>query len=178
MNLKITILILITLFSLNTNAQWNKVKSTTIAFKIKNAGLNVNGSFGKANVQISIDEKNPTNSTFSGVVEVNSVKTGIKLRDTHLKEKEDFFNAAKFPTISMKSSKVAVKSPGIYTVTWILTMKGVARQFTSDVTAKENGDVLLLSTSFTVNRNDWNVGGNSMTMGDNVTIKLNSSVSK
>lgn len=178
MKLKIITLLAITLFSLHSEAQWNKVKSTTIAFKIKNAGFNVNGSFGKANVQINIDEKNPSNSTFSGVVEANSVKTGINLRDTHLKEKEDFFNVAKFPTLNMKSTKVVVKSAGIYTVTWILTMKGVARQFTSDVTTKENGDVLLLSTSFTVNRNDWNVGGNSMTMGDNVTINLSASVSK
>jgi polyisoprenoid-binding protein YceI len=178
MNLKIIILFAITILSLNADAQWNKVKSTTIAFKIKNAGLNVNGSFGKANVQINIDVNTPVNSTFSGVVEANSVKTGINLRDNHLIDKEDFFNVAKYPTMNMKSVKVIVKSAGIYTVTWNLTMKGVARQFTSDVTTKQNGDVLLLSTSFTVNRNDWNIGGNSMTMGDNVTINLNSSVSK
>jgi polyisoprenoid-binding protein YceI len=167
-----------TFFSLHLVAQWNKVTVNKIAFKIKNAGINVNGSFGKANIQINVDEKNPSNSTFLGVVEASSIKTGINLRDNHLKDKEEFFNIASYPTLTMKSTKVVLKSAGVYTVTWILTMKNVARQFTSDVTTKESGNVLLLSTSFTINRNDWNIGGNSMTMGDQVTIQLNSSVTK
>jgi polyisoprenoid-binding protein YceI len=175
---KLSILLLVSLLSMNAVAQWNKVKSSTIAFKIKNAGLNVNGSFGNATVQINIDESNPSNSFFNGVVQANSVKTGINLRDNHLKDKEEFFNVSKFPTLAMKSIKVVPKTPEIYTVTWILTMKGVSRQFTSDVTVKKSQETLLLSCSVVVNRNDWNVGGRSLTMGDNVTILLSATVSK
>lgn len=159
-------------------AQWKNVKSTTISFKIKNAGIKVDGSFKKATISIVVDETKPENSNFMGVVDANSISTGIKLRDTHLKEKEDFFNTEKFPTLSMKSVSVTKKRPDLYTVVWDLSMKGKTRRFSSDVLAIIVDNTLLLTTEFVINRNDWNIGGNSYTIGDQVTVKIKSTLSK
>jgi polyisoprenoid-binding protein YceI len=125
-----------------------------------------------------IDENDPAKSSFFGTIEANSINTGLNLRDKHLKEKEEFFNTSKFPSLTMKSVTVVQKSPGIYTVTWDLTMKGVARRFNSEVTTKIEGGNLMVSTQFKINRNDWNLGGSSMTMGDAVTVKINSILTK
>ncbi len=162
----------------NVSAQWKNVKSTTISFKIKNAGIKVDGSFKKATISIVVDDTKPENSSFMGIVDAKSISTGIKLRDTHLKEKEDFFNTEKFPSLTMKSVSVSQKKPDVYIVVWDLTMKGVARRFSSEVITKIVDNSLLLSTDFVINRNDWNVGGSSITMGDNVTVKLKSTLSK
>jgi polyisoprenoid-binding protein YceI len=175
---KIILLVLFLSIGMTIQAQWNKVKSTSVTFKIKNAGIGVDGKFVKMNTQITIDESNPSKSSFLGTIEANSINTGINLRDNHLKDKEEFFNTSKYPTMTMKSVNVVQKSAGIYTVTWDLTMKGVARRFSSEVITKIEGGNLIASTQFKINRNDWNLGGNSMTMGDAVTVKINSILTK
>ena len=106
MTSKLISLILLLGMNLYTYAQWNKVQNSSINFKIKNAGIWVNGSFTNATVEVNINEANPTQSTFSGIVESKSIQTGIKLRDNHLRDKDDFFNVEKFPTLSMKSVRV------------------------------------------------------------------------
>ena len=161
-----------------SNAQWSQIKNASITFKIKNAGIGVNGSFEKSSLQVYVDDSNPNLSHFSGTVESQSIQTGIKLRDNHLRDKEEFFNVKKFPSIVMKSVGVQLKSKGIYTVKWALTIKGITRQFSTDVLSLLDGNLLKLSTSFTINRNEWGVGGNSLTMGDNVTIKLSTTLTK
>ncbi len=162
----------------SANAQWKNIKSSAITFKIKNAGIGVDGSFKKASIQVNVDEANPSSSFFSGIVEAGSIETGINLRNNHLKEKEEFFNIAKYPTLAMKSVSVVLKSPGVYTVTWDLTMKGITRKFTSQVNAVQEGSILHLATEFRINRKEWNVGGNSITMADMVTVKLRADISK
>lgn len=174
--------VLIVFFVLGMNvlcsAQWNKVKSTSISFKIKNAGISVDGNFKTATIKVNVDEANPAKSSFSGVVEAKSINTDNNLRDSHLRDKEEFFNVSKYPSLSMKSVSVTKKSAGVYTVVWDMTIKGVTRRFSSDVLTKAEGDLLLISTEFKVNRRDWNVGENSMIMSDNVSIKLKSTLSK
>lgn len=106
------------------------------------------------------------------------INTGINLRDTHLKEKSDFFDVDKYPTIIMKSINVSQKTKGVYDVTWDLTIKDITRRFHSDVFAKVVNNLLILNTEVKINRNDWKVGGNSLTMNDIVTVKLSASLSK
>ena len=89
------------------NAQtWNKSSNSSIKFKIKNAGITVNGKFNTIDVNASYNSANPAASVFSGTATVSSVSTGISLRDDHIKDKEEFFNVKKYPTITMKSTKV------------------------------------------------------------------------
>jgi polyisoprenoid-binding protein YceI len=159
-----------------TIAQWNQVQKSSITFKIKNAGIWAKGSFSLASVKVNIDEANPTQSAFSGIVESKSIQTGIKLRDNHLRDKESFFDVGKYPTLSMKSVSVSINNPGVYTVKWSLTIKGITRRFSSEVQTLREGNELTIFTLFTINRNDWNIGGQSFTLGDFVSIKLSTSV--
>lgn len=178
MKISFLALVMLLLTTLSTQAQWNKVKTFAITFKIKNAGLWVNGNFATAKVQVNVDENNPSQSLFSGVVEAKSISTGIKLRDNHLRDKDEFFDVDNFPTLTMKSVSVTKKSDGIYDVKWSLTIKGITKLFSSQVIAKTDGNTLKISSIFTINRNDWKLGGSSFTMGDNVTINLTSTVTK
>jgi polyisoprenoid-binding protein YceI len=166
------------LFHIQAFAQWNKILNSSITFKIKNAGIWVKGSFTKSSIQVRFDEANPAQSSFIGQIESNSIQTGIKLRDNHLRDKEEFFNVKIYPSLTMKSVLISRKSPGIYTVKWSLTMKGITKLFSSDVQTIQEGNALKFYTTFTLNRNDWNIGGSSFTMGDNVTITLSTTVQK
>lgn len=174
----ILLLLFVFFFNLVAFSQWKNVRSSAVTFKIKNAGIGVDGTFGKVNMKIQVDEANPTASLFSGTVDVASLSTGIKLRDSHLKEKDDFFDIKRFPMLSMRAVNVSVKSAGIFTVTWELTMKGITKRLSSDVIAKKETDALTLFTVLKIDRNDWKIGGNSLTMGDLVTVKITSTVTK
>jgi polyisoprenoid-binding protein YceI len=175
---KIIALLIFISFNHYATAQYKIVKNVAVKFKIKNAGMGVDGKFSSVTATAFLDETNPSKSVFTGVIETNSATTGIKLRDKHIKEKEEFFDVAKYPTMSMKSVSVTLKSVGIYTVIWDLNMKGVTRRFSSEIKTVKQNENILVSTEFKINRNDWKVGGNSFTMGDMVTINLNTTLAK
>lgn len=170
----IQFLALILLCQFNTQAQFNTVKSCAVSFKIKNAGINVDGKFTAVIAKINIDEKDFSKSSFQGTVKSNSIETGIKLRNDHLKDKAEFFNAAKFPEIVMKSTKITQTSlPGTYKVDWLITIKGVSKTLSSEVIVKKQAGTMLAYSTLKVNRRDLGIGGKSITMSDTVTITLN-----
>lgn len=63
------IFLLCFLYSTNMYAQWNIVKSSSIVFKIKNAGFNVDGHFKVATITAKVDDANIENSFFQGIVQ-------------------------------------------------------------------------------------------------------------
>ena len=67
------------------------------------------------------DPKDLTKSSVEFTAQVDSIDTAIEARDTHLKA-SDFFDAAKYPTLKFRSTKVEKKGSG-YVVTGDLTIK-------------------------------------------------------
>lgn len=178
---KNTLLFLALIISLSSYAQeLTKTSGLSISFKIKNLGATVDGFFKKGSAIVKWNEKDPTLSSIKGTAEVASITTGINLRDRHLKDKEEFFNSKVHSEIKMNAVKIEkdTKSTDSYMVTWDLTMKGITRRFKSTLKATAINNGVDLSTNFTVNRNDWGIGGQSISMGDAVTIQLKVTLSK
>jgi polyisoprenoid-binding protein YceI len=92
----------------------------------------VRGDLGKVSGTVSLDDKDVTKSTVDATVDVTAINTREPKRDAHLKS-PDFFDAAKFPTITFKSKKVEAATPGHLKVTGDLTMRGVTKSVTLDV---------------------------------------------
>jgi polyisoprenoid-binding protein YceI len=155
-----------------------KTKSFAVKFGLKNAGLGVNGYFKTGSAVINYNEKKLEASTFSGSVVVNSLNTGIGLRDKHLMEKDEFFQPINFPEIKMVSTKV-VSENGKLEITWNLTMKGITKSITAPASYIVNKDGTIgFASTFKINRRDWNVGKKAMLMGDTITIDINVLASK
>ena len=93
---------------------------------------NVKGHFSKVSGNVDYDGKDLKSLKIDAAIEVASVETGEKGRDEHLKG-ADFFDAAKFPTMTFKSKKVKSAGKGKFTVTGDLTIKGVTKEVTLDV---------------------------------------------
>jgi len=159
---------------MNASAQvWTNLQNLEANFKIKNAGITVDGKFTDVSATVSVDEKNFANSTFIGVIKTNSVNTDNNLRDRHLREKSEFFNVTKFPTISMKAVKVgSAQVGGSYKVDWIITMKGISKKVTTEVLVNRNGNSLYILTVFQINRRDWGVGDKGILMSDTVVVSI------
>ncbi len=70
----------------------------------------------------------------------------------HLKA-DDFFGTEKFPTAKLVFKKVATKSANVYTVTGDLTIKGITKPVTFDLTTTANS----ATTKFMVDRTKYDI---------------------
>ena len=145
-------------------------EKSEIKFTIKNFGLNVSGSFTGLNGAINFNASNLSASSFNASVDVNTINTGIDLRDNHLK-KEDYFNAEKYSTIRFVSTSITGNQNG-YTVSGNLTIKGTTRAVSFPFTVQNQDDGMLFSGSLSIDRKDFNVGGSSAVLSNNVEIHL------
>ncbi|TAH20806.1 MAG: YceI family protein [Cytophagales bacterium] len=156
--------------SVFSQKQW-KVQNSSISFKIKNAGLTVDGKFGTAQASIVFDAVNFEQSSISASIEAKTIDTGIDSRDTHLR-KADYFDATKYPQISMKSKKITKLANGTYEGFFDLMLKGVTKEVKIPFSYTENNNTATFEGSFTINRLDYGIGKSSWIMADNVTLKI------
>lgn len=97
-------------------------------------------------------------------IDVSSINTNVDARDNHLRS-PDFFDAAKFPQITFRSTKIEQKGTDI-TITGDLTMRGVTKpvtlkgELTAAVTDPWGNQRSALAVSSKINRKDWGLNWN------------------
>lgn len=107
---------------------------STVEFSVKHMMVStVKGRFKSFSGEVEIDEANPVNSKVDVTIDVASIDTGAEGRDGHL-QSADFFDAAKYPTITFVSTKVEALGNEKYHVTGNLTMHGVTREIPFEIT--------------------------------------------
>lgn len=154
-----------------------KVKSSAIIFKIKNAGITVDGSFSGLEADIHFNQLKPEEATITASVNTKTVNTNNKMRDEHIR-KPEYFDAEKFPKITLTSTKIEKTGPITFKGTFKLTMKGVTKEVIIPFTFMKIPEKTEFKGSFTINRRDYGVGGNSISMADNVTITMTINVTE
>lgn len=142
-----------------------------VAFTIKNFAINTNGSFSGLKGAINWTPANLATASFNVTVDAATVNTHVDARDNHLR-KEEYFNVAKYPTISFASMEVAAGENGTYKVSGNLTIKGITKVISFPFTVKQEGSGYLFEGNFTINRRDFQVGGSSLVLGDEVKVTL------
>jgi len=112
-------------------ATWNIDGShTRTGFSVKHLVISdVKGEFAKTEGKARIDEADLSKSSIEVTIDAASVDTRDAKRDNHLRS-ADFFDVAKFPTISFKSTKIEAGKDGALTVTGDLNMHGVTKPVT------------------------------------------------
>jgi polyisoprenoid-binding protein YceI len=93
----------------------------------------VHGSFHNVSGVVRFDPGNPAAWGVDATIDVSTVDTGVAQRDTHLKS-PDFFDVAKYPTMTFKSTGVKKSGAG-YLVTGDLTLHGVTKPVTLEMEA-------------------------------------------
>jgi polyisoprenoid-binding protein YceI len=93
----------------------------------------VKGAFGDVQGTVWVDESDPTTVLVDVAIQVASIDTRQEQRDAHLRS-PDFFDAAKFPTITFRSRRVQGHPlEGDFRLTGDLTIRGITREVTLDV---------------------------------------------
>ncbi|GAO44393.1 YceI family protein [Flavihumibacter petaseus] len=147
-------------------------ENSSVSFSIKNFGFAVNGNFHGLDGEMQFDPARPTAAKFDVSISAASINTGNNTRDKHLRS-DDYLDVSKFPRVSITSETVkAGKNPDTYILVAKLQLHGQSGTIEIPFTVKPSGGGWLFEGSFTVNRIDYKVGGNSLSMADNATVNL------
>lgn len=112
---------------------------SSIDFSVKHMMIaNVKGSFHTFEAKVNADPEDLTSAEIEFAIDVNSVDTRNKDRDAHLRS-ADFFDAESYPQITFKSTNIVAKGDGEYDVTGDVTIHGVTRPETFQVTFEGAG---------------------------------------
>lgn len=139
-----------------------------IRFQIKNAGLTVTGTFSGLNATIRFDPASPQQAFIRASVPVNTIKTGIGLRDKHLL-KPEYFDAKKFPNVLLESVSIRKTGADQFEGTFKLTIKGTERQVKLPFTVSAANE---FAGSLRLNRLDYGVGKSSLLLADDVDVSI------
>jgi polyisoprenoid-binding protein YceI len=140
---------------------------TTAQFAVKHLVVStVKGTFDKVGGTVSLDDKDITKSKVEVNIDPASIDTREPKRDTHLKS-PDFFDVAKFPTLTFKSTKVVKAGKNKLKVTGDLTMHGVTKPITLAVDGPSaetktpfGTTVRAVSLTGKLDRKDWGLNWN------------------
>jgi polyisoprenoid-binding protein YceI len=147
------------------------VARSLITFEIKNLGISTGGSISGLSTKVHFNPANIASSTLEATVDVNTINTDNSSRDEHLRS-EDFFDAAHYPKISLKSVAFKHRSGNNYTGIFALTIKDKTKQVEIPFTFLDKGNTIEFKGTFKINRLDYGVGSSSMVLSDDVIVTI------
>jgi polyisoprenoid-binding protein YceI len=139
---------------------------------------NQRGSFSKLDGKVTLDRTAKT-GTVDVTIYTDSIHTISDRLDTQVKG-EDFFNVARYPTMTFKSSNVAFEGDRVVGVDGELTMIGVAKPVSLNVSNFVCGQqpfnmkpVCGAEATATIRRSEWGMrSGILEAVSDQVTITI------
>lgn len=164
------------------NAQtWSLDKShAKLGFAITHMKISeVEGAFKNFDVKVTSSKPDFTDAVIELTADVNSINTDNDMRDGHIKG-ADYFDVAKYPTMTFKSTSIQKTSGNNYKVSGILTLHGVSKPVV--LAAKLNGvgenpmskkTMAGFKISGTIKRSVFGVGEESAMLGDDVALNSN-----
>lgn len=167
--LSIFLILLMSCFLLS--AQTSKVVSGKTSFSIKYWAGTCNGSFDAIRGTVKFDSKNLPASSINVTVPATSFRTGNSMRDKDVKD-EKYLNASAHPTISFRSNSIIFKG-GTYYADGTLSIKGASRKISIPFKAEKRSDGgYNITSNFSLNRLDYNVGKDTKTMNNTVSLSI------
>lgn len=150
-----------------------------IAFSYSHLGYsNPIVTFDDFTATLKVDAANPSKSSVEVTIQAASVHSGVTKFDDHLKS-ADFFEAAKYPTISFRSTKVEKTGANKAKVTGDLTIKDKTLPVTLDVVLNSAADhprnkkaALGFSATTKVSRTAFGLSMATPYVGDEVSIRI------
>lgn len=133
--------------------------------------------FDKTSGKITLDRAAKTGSV-DVVIDTKSVNTGYALFNEHI-QGEDYFDTAKYPTITFKSSSMKFDGDKLVAVDGNLTVKGVTKPVTLTVTSFHcmphpmlKKDACGANATTKIKRSEFNAGKNAPYVSDEVTLTI------
>lgn len=153
-------------------------KHTMPRFEYSHFGYSTQLSrFDSASGKIVLDRTAKTGSV-DVVIDAKSVNTGSALFNEHI-QGEDFFDTAKYPSITFKSNSLKFDGDKLVSVDGKLTVKGITKPVTLSVTSFQcmphpmlKKDACGANATTKIKRSEFNAGKYAPNVGDEVTLVI------
>ncbi len=135
----------------------------------------VRGQFDEFEGSVHLDGEDPSKSSAELTIQTQSIQTGNKQRDEHLRG-NDFLDIPNHPTITFTSTGVERVDEANFKVSGDLTIRGATKPVTADfeLSGAENdlwGNFRVgFEGSVTINRKDWGMNWNAVLESGGVLI--------
>lgn len=115
------------------------------------------GRFGEFDAQVRLDPADLTNASIVAAVDLGSVDAGSDDRNQSLPT-PDWFDIARHPQATFRSSVVRQVGEGLYEADGTLTIKGAARDMTMPFALEIQGDRAVADGQMTLDRSLFGIG--------------------
>ncbi len=149
------------------------------SYEISHFGWSIQrGRFDKVSGKVVLDRAAKSGSVDVSI-DVASVSTGVAKLDEHLKS-EDFFNVAKYPTMTFKSKKVLFNGDKPVSIEGEFTLLGVTKPLTLAISAFQcapnqfvRKDACGADATGTIKRTEFGMTKYAPGLGDEVKLLIN-----
>jgi polyisoprenoid-binding protein YceI len=151
-----------------------------LGFTVTHLGISdVSGTFNDFDVTVQSAKPDFSDATFELTAKTASIDTRVEARNNHLKS-PDFFDVAKHPELTFKSTSLKKAGKDKYAITGDLTLHGITKPVTLDLTFRgvtQNPMSKATTAGFQlqglIKRSDFNVGSGfpASIVSDEVSIK-------
>ena len=151
---------------------------TYVVWNIKHLGFSNQTGKWYASGQVTLDKEHPEQSKVNATIKMADIVTGLPELDKHLKDKL-FFDVQKFPQATFVSNKVDVLSENSAKVQGMLTLRGITKPVTLDVTLNKiginpisNKNSVGFTATTTIKRSDFGMNNLLPALGDEVALQI------
>ncbi len=127
---------------------------------------------------IKVDNEKPANSSVEVTIPLSSVNTNVAALDKEFQE-EAWFNAAKYPNITFKSTKVETKDKKHFKITGNLTVKGVTKPIVLNAILNKQGEhpmakvpAIGFNATTSFDRSAFGIGNYIPNVGDKINVNI------
>ena len=142
-----------------------------ITFAVDGPFGEVHGSFSGLTSDFQFDEKDLAKSSITASIDASTVSSGVGLRNTHLRNEEQWLNIAKYPRIHFKSTKIEKTSAG-FSASGTLTLKNVTKPIVIPFTFSSSGNSGVFKGQFSIKRLDYQLGKEGGSVGEIIQINI------
>ncbi len=153
---------------------------TQVVFSWNHFGYsNPTAQFRSVEGTLDFDAAHPTKASVQVTIPLASVNSNVAKLDEHL-QGEDFFDAAKYPSATFKSTKVeAGAGEGKLKVTGDLSLHGVTKPVVLDVAINKVGEHPMrkagaagFDATATIKRSDFGIGKYAPMVSDDIHLRI------
>jgi polyisoprenoid-binding protein YceI len=172
--------LVLTAFTKAITTWQNDDPHSQLGFTVTHLGIaDVSGTFNDIDVNVTSSKADFSDAQFELTAKTASIDTRVEQRNNHLKS-ADFFDAAKYPTMTFKSTSIKSAGKNKYKLSGNLTLHGITKLVTMNLVYKgtiENPMSKKQTAGFQVTglikRSDFGVGPNfpAPMISDEVRIK-------
>jgi polyisoprenoid-binding protein YceI len=132
---------------------------------------------------INVDNEKPANSSVNVTIPLSSINSNVPALDKEFQQ-EAWFNAAKYPNITFKSTKVETKDKKHFKITGDLTVKGVTKPVVLNAVLNKQAvhpmskvPAIGFNATTSFDRSAFGVGAYVPNVGDKITVNITTEAS-